>query len=111
MEVAQRLKEMKLMTQPGVGPLAPVAGRLSADPLVDPGTTKAIEGQIALLTKRIKSIADYMQVWMVEGVLALFGFIWLQSCLCCFRCCIASLFMYFLVIFVLGEMSGISSCR
>lgn len=59
------------MTQPGLGPLAPVAGRLSgpealsADPLVDPGTTKAIEGQIALLTKRIKSIADYLQVWMV----------------------------------------------
>ncbi|CAM9951266.1 unnamed protein product, partial [Ectocarpus sp. 12 AP-2014] len=30
LEVAQRMKEMKLMTQPGVGPLAPVAGPAAA---------------------------------------------------------------------------------
>ena len=65
MEVAQRMKEVKLMTQPGVG-LLPPADSLSgtsvlAAPKLD-GDAAALEGQIALLTKRIESIANHLQV-------------------------------------------------
>lgn len=78
------MKEIKLMTQPGVGPLAPVAAGTAADlaadstlslslslspPLLLPSNKKlelesatALEQQISLLSSRISSIADHLQV-------------------------------------------------
>lgn len=59
------MKEMKLMTQPGVGPLAKAGGLADPTAVAAPqmdGDAKALEGQIALLTNRIKSIAKHLQV-------------------------------------------------
>lgn len=63
-EVAQRLKEIKLMTQPEGAPLATAEATL-----VDPealGNTSALERQISLLSTRIKSIAKHLQVFTVS---------------------------------------------
>lgn len=61
------MKEVKLMTQPGVGLLPPADSRsgssvlAAAAPKLD-GDAAALESQIALLTKRIESIANHLQV-------------------------------------------------
>ncbi|CAM9690223.1 unnamed protein product [Scytosiphon promiscuus] len=86
LEVAQRMKEMKLMTQPGVGPLSPgganAAGSVAAtdaslsppSPLL-PSNKKlelesaaALEHQISLLSSRITSIADHLQTTPTDAV-------------------------------------------
>lgn len=75
LEVAQRLREMKLMTQPGVGPLAPVtkgaaAAAAAAASLTETllpsnkleGDPAVLEHQISLLSARITSIANHLEV-------------------------------------------------
>lgn len=70
LEVAQRMREMKLMTQPGVGPLAPVtraaAGAASLTEALPSnkleGDAAALEHQISLLSARITSIANHLKV-------------------------------------------------
>ncbi|CAB1097422.1 unnamed protein product [Ectocarpus sp. CCAP 1310/34] len=76
LEVAQRMKEMKLMTQPGVGPLAPVAGPAAAAASVAEtlatnkleGDAAALEHQISLLSARIASIADHLKTTPTDAV-------------------------------------------
>eukprot|EP00752_Nemacystus_decipiens_P001681 g1631.t1 len=80
LEVAQRMKEMKLMTQPGVGPLAPVtkaaaaaaaAARLTETLLPSnklEGDAAALEHQISLLSARITSIANYLKTTPTDAV-------------------------------------------
>lgn len=73
MEVALRMKEVKLMTQPGVGLLPPADSRsgssvlAAAAPKLD-GDAAALESQIALLTKRIESIANHLQTTPTDAV-------------------------------------------
>lgn len=71
LEVAQRVREMKLMTQPGVGPLAPVraAAAAAAASLTETlssnkleGDAAALEHQISLLSARITSVAEHLKV-------------------------------------------------
>ncbi|CBJ30673.1 expressed unknown protein [Ectocarpus siliculosus] len=76
LEVAQRMKEMKLMTQPGVGPLAPVAGPAAAAASLAEtlaknkleGDAAALEHQISLLSARIASIADHLKTTPTDAV-------------------------------------------
>ncbi|CAN0348431.1 unnamed protein product [Ectocarpus sp. 6 AP-2014] len=75
LEVAQRMKEMKLMMQPGVGPLAPVAGPAAAASLAETLATNKLEGdavalehQISLLSARIASIADHLKTTPTDAV-------------------------------------------
>lgn len=67
------MREMKLMTQSGVGPLAPVAGAAAAAAAAATlaetlptnkleGDAVALEHQISLLSMRITSIADHLKV-------------------------------------------------
>ncbi|CAM9965317.1 unnamed protein product, partial [Ectocarpus sp. 8 AP-2014] len=71
------MKEMKLMTQPGVGPLAPVAGpaAAAAASLAETLATNQLEGdaaalehQISLLSARIASIADHLKTTPTDAV-------------------------------------------
>eukprot|EP00904_Undaria_pinnatifida_P010947 jgi/Undpi1/6983/HiC_scaffold_21.g09457.m1 len=71
MEVAQRMKEVKLMTQQGVGLLPSVGALGGHSPLVAPkldGDGAALESQISLLTKRIESIANHLQKTPTDAV-------------------------------------------
>ncbi|CAM9420703.1 unnamed protein product [Ectocarpus fasciculatus] len=78
LEVAQRMREMKLMTQPGVGPLAPVAGPAAAAAAASlaetlatnklEGDAAALEHQISLLSGRIASIADHLKTTPTDAV-------------------------------------------
>lgn len=68
------MKEVKLMTQQGVGLLPSVGALGGHSPLVAPkldGDGAALESQISLLTKRIESIANHLQVNNVYSEFAL----------------------------------------
>lgn len=92
---------MKLMTQPGVGPLAPVAkgaaAAAAAASLTETllpankleGDAAALEHQISLLSARITSIANHLKVkkggyaplYRVEGRYRSFSLVYLLVCL------------------------------